>query len=1556
MSDQISIPVDAQQTPVAQVSDALVEAVYRVIQRRAEAGVYGFIIEEMPQSVFALLQKIEYPENAYVSFVGVPDVEAVIAKVQGRGWPVDGLGVGATHAVCIRNEAPVGSLKLVFVWREEERLHSLTQRGYNRIGPDEAVVALAEFAAERAPNEPQHRLWTVLGSGSLPFHLALDDLLGYYGAVYGPDAEALMAPRTALPLLGLLRDEQLLAKYATEDQIRRRLSENAELVERLQQGNKDDRQRALRAIENATGDEKTALQAAYASFTRLARGERDALKDLSLDDARKLISSTTGPKRMPGSPVTNDPQGDGDEEGGENGSKVVESIKTYESLDTAALELLLNGEHADNLTALSEQAQEALEKDEIEVQKLEAPGVTVEFQPDTRAVVLAREVLRKDRFGGWLKNPDESVDTLLKEVGRYRGQFTYFDSVRMGKLQDLLSKAGQLLPGFEGHSLLQQYLDAREALLPYLDLLSTSSLHCLLTQKDAQQAALRASEAYQRLLAHLDDQYVELRRKSADGTRQIYEEILAIDLIVFTGKDESIALVSPTHALVLWKYLELAKLIQNDGRDLSEEDRLLLYSEVETLPEPLLTVHVPYLEDDFELGFTGRRVGSFPLYRRTTIETSDVDANSIERAAAKLLALYPPVTQNLRILLLDPVSTKQASRAAKHLVRKQGIEHVTFMVARTKRLQNVGVVARDNALDELHAEGRVSLEEINVSSLDDLVSKRLSKQPVHLLIVSGEQERNVEIIEREGTRLHPLSIPHRLYADPLTGHVSLKPRSVQPEEGSERNPYGLYQSVLSGLSGNAHSERTLAEVRRVSLDMLRPLLRHTQFLIVAGIPEEEDDLELIRLAQGSGMNGDTVFTQYGQRIVDGIDALLRELNYEPSQEGIRKLLDRLEEVTGEGIFSTISEKGRRGFSDTALRGLLGLAVALDWYRARAKEAHHLVISTDSYLARQWLRKREDGRRTDLLGFRQAPDGTFHIDIIEVKSYEATSANAAENYPADQLRSVARVLVDILRKQGNVLTDRRRELLRRQIFMEGLLTKRAPSAEWTTLLNDVLDGKGTPTINLTLIELAFEQNIPATEQISFHSKPDDDVDRLPIRRLRLGEQAIQQHLSGLVHRSIQQEIAGPADVVPGETEAGSEEGEVEATGPSVVNPPLPEEAGSGAVESPEPQPVPVLEAVPPALADADAAPAGADLGFTPDVGERKAIQQMAKALYRALRDVGIQVAEAVDPELTDVGPSILRFKVQLRPDERLNTLQNRTRDLMRVLAAEKEPIIDNLPNTSYVYVDLPRPQRRVARFHPNLARQSRQDDGLYCPIGVTPGGEIEVLNIADLPHMLVAGSTGSGKTMFLYSLIMGLAAAYRPDEVELILIDPKQTDFVYFDDLPHLHSRRVLIDAEEAVATLRHLITDEMEARTTRLRDAKARDLRAYNTRHPEQPMRPIVVIIDEFADLADVMASGEREEFDNALKRLAQRARNVGIHLILATQRPTTDIINGTIKANLPCRISFRLASHIDSQTILDATGAEKLLGKGDMLLRWNGETKRLQGFFLPEDDLINLS
>lgn len=347
-----------------------------------------------------------------------------------------------------------------------------------------------------------------------------------------------------------------------------------------------------------------------------------------------------------------------------------------------------------------------------------------------------------------------------------------------------------------------------------------------------------------------------------------------------------------------------------------------------------------------------------------------------------------------------------------------------------------------------------------------------------------------------------------------------------------------------------------------------------------------------------------------------------------------------------------------------------------------------------------------------------------------------------------------------------------------------------------------------------------------------------------------------------------------------------------------------------------------------------------------------IQGKAKQLTQSLRDYDIKVYP-VDPNQADIGPSIVRYKIQLRPGEKLSRLQNIAVDIQRPLELETVPIIENVSGTRFIGIDIPHPSPSpISQFE--LLEQLNEDPDSYIPflVGITPDGNVISADFKSLKHLLVSGSTGSGKTILLYSLMVSLLYKFKHQELYFIIIDPKQTDFVFFEDVPHLLGKQVVIEPEDAIEELLNLTEDELPIRTQRLRDARCRDIQEYNLKNPEHPLAPIVVIIDEYADLVQILSKKERENFETQMVRLAQRARNVGIHLVIATQRPSSDIVTSKLKTNLPARIAFRLPSYHDSMTILDQTGAENLLGRGDMLFKNEGRTERLQGLFVDTESL----
>jgi hypothetical protein len=329
----------------------------------------------------------------------------------------------------------------------------------------------------------------------------------------------------------------------------------------------------------------------------------------------------------------------------------------------------------------------------------------------------------------------------------------------------------------------------------------------------------------------------------------------------------------------------------------------------------------------------------------------------------------------------------------------------------------------------------------------------------------------------------------------------------------------------------------------------------------------------------------------------------------------------------------------------------------------------------------------------------------------------------------------------------------------------------------------------------------------------------------------------------------------------------------------------------------------------------------------------------------------------NPSLADAGPNVIRFRTRMLEAGTIGSIEARTRDINRELAIDEPVYIGQEP--PYVVVDVPRPNRALISLDdvlPALDDHAEAAPGeLPVVMGLDASGRIEIANLADMPHLLVAGSTGSGKSVFLSTL--GACLARLPvSRLELVVVDIKGLDFAPFKLLPHTRGGAPIEDPDEAIATLESLMTDEVRRRREIFRESGARHIvEHYRSSAEDSWPRQIVVMIDEYAQLAS--ASGtSKATLESLVQQYAQYARAFGIYLVLATQRPSVDVITGRIKANLPARCVFRLPSFNDSRTVIDTGGAEKLLGAGDMLFYRDGTIQRLQGVFTGPDDFRRMS
>jgi S-DNA-T family DNA segregation ATPase FtsK/SpoIIIE len=354
-----------------------------------------------------------------------------------------------------------------------------------------------------------------------------------------------------------------------------------------------------------------------------------------------------------------------------------------------------------------------------------------------------------------------------------------------------------------------------------------------------------------------------------------------------------------------------------------------------------------------------------------------------------------------------------------------------------------------------------------------------------------------------------------------------------------------------------------------------------------------------------------------------------------------------------------------------------------------------------------------------------------------------------------------------------------------------------------------------------------------------------------------------------------------------------------------------------------------------------------------------LKETALLLQQTLQTFGVRVT------ITDIsqGPSVTRYEMQPEQGVKVSKIVGLADDIKLNLAATDIRIEAPIPGKAAVGIEVPNKENSSVALRDLLESEEFQkfNSNLAFAVGKDIGGQVVVTDIAKMPHVLIAGATGSGKSVCINTIIMSILYKADPSDVKLIMIDPKVVELSVYNGIPHLMIP-VVTDPKKASAALNWGVT-EMNDRYRKFAELNVRDLKGYNKAaeigktdgdgQPIQKLPQIVIIVDELADLM-MVASNEVEE---SICRLAQLARACGIHLVIATQRPSVDVITGLIKANMPSRIAFSVSSGVDSRTILDMNGAEKLLGKGDMLFYPQGYPKpaRVQGAFVSDSEVSDV-
>ena len=358
--------------------------------------------------------------------------------------------------------------------------------------------------------------------------------------------------------------------------------------------------------------------------------------------------------------------------------------------------------------------------------------------------------------------------------------------------------------------------------------------------------------------------------------------------------------------------------------------------------------------------------------------------------------------------------------------------------------------------------------------------------------------------------------------------------------------------------------------------------------------------------------------------------------------------------------------------------------------------------------------------------------------------------------------------------------------------------------------------------------------------------------------------------------------------------------------------------------------------------------------TDQQADLKNIKKNTQLLQKTLKSFNVDATV----ENVNLGPSVTKYELRPAVGVKVSRITHLADDLALALAAKDIRIEAPIPGKSLIGIEVPNQQVATVGFHDMFEAAPQDDNPMNVPLGRTVTGDVEMADLTKMPHLLIAGATGSGKSVAINVILTSILLKAKPHQVKMLLIDPKKVELSVYNDIPHLLSP-VVSEPKKAARALAKVVA-EMERRYELFAKFGVRNLKGYNhlvqqqnTAHPDdqQPSLPLVlVVVDELADLMMTVSN----DVEDAIVRIAQMGRAAGIHMILATQRPSVDVITGLIKANVPSRIAFAVSSGVDSRTILDANGAEKLLGRGDMLFEPIDQNKpvRVQGAFISDHDV----
>lgn len=1519
----------------------LQEILFKVIFNSFERKDIGVIINginDLDIDSFLSLLDSKIDKKYYVAIIDYP--------VQDNHYSNLEIAKNIEKAVEWRSTPDCAQRIIVILKNDTAKMHSLAE--FSTISTRDISTYLVKSYIKVSSNVPIKKFWEAIEENIANFPYIL--LADFCKNSDNDNASSLL---DNLWRLGLIRDNYL---FNTNNDISQLIVRNQEVLHQMATLNDVSRRRLSNSLAKSTGSEQAEMKKNHDLILDYFKyGKKETLKGLDMKYVEKLILASKGKTTKK---TTKKKKEKEDNEG---------VIKTSEFIDMIDRDFIENeGETSEGLKKCLDSVRDYFDSiDDEDFDSTNNINVSLDENDDKTLVPPNREqdLVRfmsqfssAQNWGGKIVSNEDSINSILvdetaasypfdieskgdepQDLARYGGFISlgYNDD----KLEDILGRFDEdlLKKGKESNfkDLFLKIKASREVLAKDINLILYYPTLLFAGDEKNRTNLFDYINNYKDLYELFNKNKSDMESISQGTVRHLIQVLLSIDLVFVYKEDESLSkvIMTPLNPLFLWKYYEIFRNIK-PGAIKDENDKKALIECLNSLPNLITHLYVKDFDGEGRnIQFCGLVKNKLPFYENNRLKGTD-GINVIPEILTRWTTYAPYSINELRIAIVDcPDILETIKTVSQFTIQNKNRIIIDFyykdIINHTSELAFLSEL--DDLVNEQVEKNRIVFH-IHENQSNDDIEFKIRKSPVHIIFFFDQCSYISDFGQTEVQKtLSPLVATFDYQYDQYQ-----KVGDIYPSTNTDMGILGAYHRFLRQNGFEEVDKSPLMKMKtKIDLKLANESLPN-EFALWEVIADRNiyTYAPANAIAIGEKMltkRNMCIYANEKSRIIGDFERLLKQYNLKPKSTILIDVLKQFAHISSEGLV-TIPKNNSNQSIENRKKGLIGTIFSAYLYKLLHKEA--LVASLDTPEARLWISNYTDNNdRADLIGmWFDDEKHILNMDVIEVKTRDGDDPDLM--HATEQVTKIVSIIENIFNTEhADIFCASRKEILKKQLVNECFRGIHDPDwqIKWDAIFKDAFSSDISKRTNAIKVNghifhiklSSFDDGylIPSkyNKDVIMNVVSSKDIQDYVFDKLDLNK----ERFENIVEMLDEEEIEEIEPVVDDDDELHLDDTKpVEET---IIEQP---EDNSHSKNQVSIETLSLFEK------------------------HKEEIYTIGKAFYKSCKQRNVGVTKEFENMIKDtiVGAKVYRFFFKLEPGKNMSSLENQLDDIGREIK-RSGLIISAINNDDRIILDVPRQEFDEVNYESVQDKFTVVDspEKLPFPIGREPNGNDVIKDLSEMPHMLIGGSTGSGKTVFLHAMICSLLLSHpNSEDLKLVISSAGIEDFVYFDGIPHLLNGKIITSANETVEVIKTIVNEQFEKRAAILAEARCKNIIEYNQTH-ENKLPSIVVIIDEFADISDQLQNKkEKEAFFNVVRRIVQIGRKRGIHMVLCTQRPSANLVPGDIKAQLNARLALRVNDSTSSRMILEEMGAQNLQKHGDLIFKSSDSDKiRAQGYYI---------